>query len=106
VSTDPGGALDPWSDFIEGKFEQFYAPIVNWLTRGDNDFQRAQDATMKAFLRAELNRPMLLSHPNLVGWLYKTARNWYINASRKWAYGIDLKGGFPDDALGEGTSEL
>ncbi|WP_228745104.1 RNA polymerase sigma factor [Paenibacillus sp. S150] len=63
--------------FFEDVFRRYFTRVLNYcerLMRGEA-FEMAEECAQNTFVQVQKNIRTLQAHPNLVGWLYKTARN-------------------------------
>lgn len=67
--------------FFEDVFHRYFTRVLNYckrLTRGQAT-ELAEECAQNTFVQVQANITALQAHPNLAGWLYKTARN-QVNA--------------------------
>jgi RNA polymerase sigma factor (sigma-70 family) len=75
----PPGAED--LEWLYKAFKEYLPRILNYCLKYSESSAQAEDACQEVFLRALKSLPQLRAHPNLGGWLYRTA--WYVT-SEEW----------------------
>lgn len=71
--------------FFVDVFRRYFTRILNYckrLTRGKGA-EMAEECAQNTFVQVQENLAALKAHPNLAGWLYKTARNQVNTLFRK-----------------------
>lgn len=71
--------------FFVDVFHRYFTCILNYckrLTRGQA-VEMAEECAQNTFVQVQVNIATLQAHPNLAGWLYKTARNQVNTLFRK-----------------------
>ncbi len=90
-------------------FKSLYGPLLAYITTFTHNHQEAKDIVQNSFIVVWDNRKSLLDRPSLKNYLFKTARNLYIDQHRKNRYKTkvfdELKQKALDDRLNE-TAEL
>lgn len=80
-------------DLLQQVYGKYSREILVYLYSLSRDRQLAEDLTQETFVKALLSLPD--GHANIRAWLYKVARNLFINHFRSRASTVDI------DAIGE-----
>lgn len=86
---------------IEALYERYRAELVKWCTTMTDDRQSAEDIVQETFLRAMASEALLtvLDEPRRRAWLYRTAKNLFVDRVRHARFET------PTDTLPEETAE-
>lgn len=63
--------------------EKAYGKLYIFVSKGCTDKEFAEDVVQETFLEAYRKMDILVEHPNIMGWLYTTAKNKMLKLSSK-----------------------
>lgn len=69
--------------FFEELYKDKYDMISKYVRRVVNDSDAVEDIVQETFFAAYVKREILMSHPNVDGWLYITAKNKILKWNEK-----------------------